>query len=109
MIVAAADEPEAVVLDLVGPAHAGRNRAADRWQTRLDEVGGAEWHAATITGASTECESAAGHRDRQLRSQRQSPIRRQPGEPDIWPGPRRMHRIDVVCADYELDPVALAA
>ena len=31
------------------------------------------------------------------------------GEPDMPPGPRRMHRIDDACAGYELDPVALAA
>ena len=31
------------------------------------------------------------------------------GDPDTPPGPRRMHRIDFVCANYELDPVARAA
>ena len=36
--VAPADEAEAVVLDLVDPLRAGRDRAAERWQARLDET-----------------------------------------------------------------------
>jgi hypothetical protein len=56
---AAADETETVVLDFIGPARAGRNRAAHHWQTRLNEAGRTGWHATTILGASTECESAA--------------------------------------------------
>ena len=52
-------ETEPIMLDFIGPARAGGDRAADRWQTRLDEAGRTEWRAATITGASTECESAA--------------------------------------------------
>jgi hypothetical protein len=35
---AAADETEAVMLDLIGPHRAGRHRAADRRQARLDEL-----------------------------------------------------------------------
>jgi hypothetical protein len=41
-----------------------------------------------------------------------SPARRSivsQGEPDMPPGPRRMHRVDVACADYALDLVARAA
>jgi hypothetical protein len=37
--VAAADEAESVVFDFVGPARAGRNRAAHHGQAGLDEVG----------------------------------------------------------------------
>ena len=36
--VAPADEAEPVVLDLVHPLRAGRDRAGERWQARLDET-----------------------------------------------------------------------
>jgi hypothetical protein len=39
LTIAAADEAESIVLDLVGPARAGRNRAAHHWQARLYEAG----------------------------------------------------------------------
>jgi hypothetical protein len=54
LAIAAADEAEAVVLDLVRSGCAGRHRATDGRQARLDEAGE---HGATITGASAQGES----------------------------------------------------